>query len=473
MSDLPKPARIILITTDHLRADCIGAWGNPAVQTPHLDRLAEAGVNLRNCFSQNPVCMPSRASLFTGLYPQQTGVTNNGHCLAADFAQTLPRLLGGCGYRPVHVGKLHLQPHEDHDLCQEPDRTYGFDVFMRSEARGSYRDAWMTWLESKYPEHVDKFRVARPTDPARGAQEVGGWVVDAPAQASHCGWVVDAACRWLACPFGNRLNEPTFLHLGMHHPHPPLNPTAEAFAPYDGVEIPPPTAWPEEWADKPAPLGAMLQSRQHWSPADFLEYRRYFWALCTEADLAVGRLVETLAENNALDDTLLIVTSDHGDMLGDHGMTHKGPHVYDAVMHVPLLLHWPDALGAERRDLDDLVELSDLLPTILQAAGRRVPPAAVGRSLLDVLTGRADHHGRQDVLAFAEAGAMLRTDRYKYIRYTDCGGQVLFDLADDEPERRNLAATDAAGPILQEMRDRMLIRLLAAGRSGLGRRFRF
>lgn len=473
MSKQPRPARVILVTLDHMRTDCIGAYGNDSIITPHLDRLAGAGVNFHGCFSQNPVCMPSRASFFTGLYPQQTGVTQNGYVLPADFPNTMPQLMGGAGYRPVHIGKLHLQPHEDHDLTNEGDIDYGFDVFMRSEARGSYKDAWMTWLESKYPQHVDKFRTQRPTDPTRAAQEMGGWVIDAPAHASHAGWVADEACRWLKSPFGARWGEATFIHMGIHHPHPPLNPTAEAFAPYEGMEIPPSTRYEQEWTDKPGPLAGLLQSRSHWSDRDFLEYKRYFWALMTEADLAIGRLIETLAGNDQLDNTLLIVTSDHGDMLGDHGMTHKGPHFYDAVMNVPLLFHWPEGLGSDRRDVDALVELTDLLPTMLDAVGTRAPNELVGRSLLPILTGQADSAGRQDVFAFSNEGAMVRTDRYKYIRYREGGGEALFDMSDEKPELRNLAASGEAPAELEQMRLRLLDRLLSAGRSGLPRRFRF
>ncbi|MHC4502791.1 MAG: sulfatase-like hydrolase/transferase, partial [Planctomycetota bacterium] len=175
----PAPKNVIWITTDHMRYDCIGAHGNAAMHTPNLDFLVEHGVSFHSCFAQNPVSMPSRASFMTGLYPQQTGVTTNGHVLPADFPLVPARLFARGDYQAAQIGKLHFQEHEDSDLDPRARHDYGFDVFWIAEEAGCYEDAYMTWLRTEYPELVETFRVPRSTSPERiGERE--GRVLDAP-----------------------------------------------------------------------------------------------------------------------------------------------------------------------------------------------------------------------------------------------------------------------------------------------------
>jgi arylsulfatase len=460
----PVPGRVLWITADHMRFDCIAAHGNPRIHTPNLDALAAGGVDFTQCHAQNPVCMPSRASFMTGLYPQQTGVTENGFCLRPDFEPIASRCFKAAGYQTSQIGKLHLQPHEDFDLDAHPTHTYGFDFFRLSEERGAYHDAWRTWLEEVHPEHAAKFRTARTTDPAR--TEKRGVVLEAPWQATQCAWIVQAACTHLKSPYVNRLGRRQFMHLGFHHPHPPLNPTAAAFAPYDGAEIAPPRLARNEADDKPPPLASLLNSRRDWTQQDFIEYRRYFYAMVTELDLAVGMLLDFLRRHNALEDTLLVFTSDHGDMCGDHSLTHKAPHFYEEVMHVPLILHWPAGLGRAGRRVDELVELVDLLPTTLELAGGTPPVTLAGRSHAGPLWDGQPVAGRDDVYAYNGPGmAMVRTAVAKYIHYAPGNHEVLYDLRTDPHEQINRAADPAAARLLDQMRCRMIERTLLASQS--------
>jgi arylsulfatase A-like enzyme len=260
------------------------------------------------------------------------------------------------------------------------------------------------------------------------------------------------------------------LHLGFHNPHPPLNPTQDAFAPYEDVKLPRPRFGAKEWADKPEPLSGMLRGRCTWSEADFLSYRRYFYALVTEVDLAVGMLLEYLQAHDLLDDTLIAFSSDHGDMCGDHSITHKGPHFYDEVMHVPQILYWPNGLGADRRDVPALVEMVDVLPTLLELCGAHVPDVMAGRSFADALLSGEPVGGRQDVLAFNEPNwMMVRSAARKYIRYESTGGEVLYDLSEERHEVVNHAADPTYTDLLHQARLRALSRALQAGRSPLPR----
>ena len=457
----PRPKHVLLITTDHMRHDCIGAYGNAAIHTPNLDALASAGVNFHNCFTQNHCCMPSRASFFTSLYPQQTQVNDNGHCLPDDFEPIASRSFKAAGYHATHVGKLHLQPHTGMDYEARPRNTYGFDAFYCSEGPGKRDDAYTRYLRADWPEFFDTFQ---PSVQARAAmQNPGRRVIDAPWQASHSGFVARTACEVLDTRGFNR----QFLHMGLFAPHPPLIPTREAFAPYDGAEIPMPRLGEQEWLDKPdCKLRNLLQWNVKWRPEDFVEYRRYFYALVTELDLAVGQVIEKLRKRGELDDTLIVFTSDHGDQCGDHSITLKAPHFFDEVMRVPLLLHWPAGLGTHRRDVDGLIEMVDLLPTILDLAGGVPHEAMVGCSCADDLRAGRAPAGRDDVFATAENGfAMLRTADWKYLRYGP-GLEVLYDLSEtDGFEVANRAADPACRETLLAMRDRMLSRSLRAGLS--------
>ncbi len=458
--DRPRPRHVVLITTDHMRYDCVGAYGNSAIHTPNLDALANGGVNFHNCFTQNHCCMPSRASFFTSTYPQQNQVTENGFALPDDFEPLAPRSFKAAGYHASHVGKLHLQPHTGMEY-ESQRRWYGFDSFACCESPRKRDDAYTRYLRADWPEYQPMFQ---PSNEASARMDSPNQrVLEAPWQASHSGFCAKAACEVLDLRGFNR----QFLHMGLFAPHPPLIPTAEAFAPYDGAQIPAPRLGEEEWADKPdCKLRNLLQWNKNWTPERFTEYRRYFYAMVTELDLAVGALMDKLRKRGELDDTLIIFTSDHGDQCGDHSITLKAPHFYDEVMHVPLIFHWPAGLGEKRRDVDGLVEMVDLLPTALELAGGVPHEAMVGRSYAaDMLAGR-DPAGRDDVYAYAHPGfVMLRNRQWKYLRY-GAGLEVLYDLSDtDAYEVTNRADDPACRQKLLEMRDRTLTRTIDAAAS--------
>ncbi|MFW5856982.1 MAG: sulfatase [Planctomycetota bacterium] len=466
----PLPRHIVWITTDHMRYDCIGAHGNPAMATPNLDRLVNEGISFDRCYAQNPVCMPSRASFMTGCYPQQTGVTTNGHELAPDFPFTPGRCFGAAGFHTAQIGKLHFQNHEDNDLDPRQREAYGFDVCWLSEEPGCYQDAYMTWLGAEHPELVTTFRVPRSSAPERYVEREGR-VLDAPWEASHSGWVALQADRYLS---GNGPRGRHMVHLGFYAPHPPLNPTAEMFAPYRDATLPARQAGPEEWSDKPRPLADMLRMCDDWDEERHDAYRRHFYAMVTGVDLGIGRVLACLERLGVLEDTLIVFTSDHGDMCGDHGMILKGHHFYDEVMRVPLVLWWPRGFGTEGRRVAGLTEMVDLLPTLLELGGGVAPDRMAGRSLAPALLAGEAPEGRDSVFAFqAPDNAMIRTERHKYIHYGASGGEVLFDIEADGEDRVNRAADPAWADALHDMRLRLMQRALATSASIRQHRLRF
>jgi len=445
-----RPRNVIWITTDHMRYDFVRAVGQSWVHTPNLDRLVGGGVSFDRCFGNSPVCMPSRCSFMTGCYPGQTGVMRNGQELSPDFDPVAARAFGAAGYRTVQIGKLHLQCHEDHDMDPRAREAYGFDVLELSEEPGCYEDAYRLWLRGEHPDAVEVFTVPRPTSFERRQDGREFRVIDAPWELSHSGWVATQAERYLYS-WGTR-PDPQFLHLGFYAPHPPLNPTHEMFDPYRGETVPDPIGTDGTRVFEPL------------EPDLLREYRRHFAAMVTGVDFAIGRLVAALKKNGEFDDTLLVFSSDHGDLCGDHGGISKGPSWYDGIMHLPLILHWPDGLGTEPRRVGGFFEMVDLLPTLLGLSGAAVPRAMTGRDVSGALLSGAEVPGREDVLAVYPGSLMLRNEGWKYLRYRGREGvyEVLYDLFGDPEEKWNRADDPEVRHVVEGMRARALDRLASA-----------
>lgn len=444
-----------------MRYDHIGAYGQTGMVTPALDRLAENGVNCHRMYTQNALCMPSRCSFMTGCYPQQTGVTLNGHCLPPEFKPTVASAFAGAGYGTAQIGKLHFQPHDQMDFEARPRHTYGFDVFWPSEERGNYSDAYYHWLEGKYPELADRFRVPRSSDPDRHFAEKEPQPVDAPWQASHAGWIVETAKQFLK----SRRDQAWFVHLGFYNPHPPLTPVREAWEAYAGRDFPEPAFQQGDEADANPALAGTLRQRADWTEEAFRQYRKGLAAMVTEMDFAIGALLDDLETRGELDDTLIVFSSDHGDMAGDHNLTHKGNHFYEACMRVPLILHWPAGLGTGRRDCHGLMEMVDLLPTLIELSGGHPHPSMAGTSVARDLLAGQEPAGRPDVYAYSgEPRAMLRSATHKYCWFGP-ESEVLYDLEADPGETRDAANDPRQADTLATLRARCLDRSLAASRS--------
>jgi arylsulfatase A-like enzyme len=457
-----RPKNIIWITTDHQRFDNIAAHGNPEIVTPNMDRLVGNGISFTNAIVQSTVCMPSRCSFMTGLYPQQTGVTWNGNCLPDDFNPAVARLMSGIGYQTTQIGKLHFQPHEDNDLDPRPRNQYGFDVFYAAEEPGCYEDAYRTWLGTEHPEYKEALKIERSSSPNRPrlnnpAGNYEGKVVDAPWQASFSGWIAQMACNFL--DQRHRRHRHQFMHLGFYAPHPPLNPTKEMFEPYKVRKLSVPVF--NEQERKESRLSEKL-----WNEERLVAYKRHFYAMTTGVDFAIGQLLEKLEALGELDDTLIILNSDHGDACGDHFELEKFYDLFhDGVVRVPLVFHWPNGIRAKGQRVESLVELVDILPTLMELCGCPIPDVLVGRSYAQALLDGILPEGRDDTLTYSfdadGAHALLTTPRYKY--WISRGREVLWDLQSPDSESRNIANDKPA--IIADLRFRLLKRLAEAGRS--------
>jgi arylsulfatase A-like enzyme len=464
---------IILIMTDQQRADTIGALGAPWMKTPHLDRLVNEGAAFTECFVTSPVCVGARASLFTGKYPHGCQVFSNFQ----PWQPTWVGSLADAGYHCVNIGKMHVNPYDapggfhQRLFMENKDRP----LFLEERDRALY-DEWDKALRARKlikPSRYNRYAA----DPEGYKQALGAfsWDLDADMHSDH--FIGDTTCWWLE---DRKNQDPLFLQIGFPGPHPPYDPTPEALAMYADVDLPLPQVSEAELRAQP-PAQQQLRDnmiefnfdsiawRRNVSQADLLRLRRHYAANVSMIDDQVGRILQTLDARGYLDNAIVVFTSDHADALGDHGHIQKWT-MYDTVVRVPLIF-WSKNLPISQGQRDELVQMFDIAPTILETAGLKVPGDFEARSLWGSLSKRPDHQPREAVYAelardHIQTGSefilMRRDRRWKIVLYLDDSYGELYDLQADPGETSNLWAAEAT----KELRDELAaecMRWLARG----------
>lgn len=454
---------IILIMTDQQRADTIGALGAPWMQTPHLDRLATQGAAFTECFVTSPVCVGSRASLFTGKYPHGCQVFSNFQ----PWQPTWVSSLAHHGYHCVNIGKMHINPYDapggfhQRLIMENKDRP----LFLEERDRAIY-DEWDKALHAR--KLVKPSRYNRHAADPEGYKRAAGafvWDLDTDMHPDH--FIGDTACWWI----GDRKNDdPLFLQIGFPGPHPPYDPTPEALAAYADVDIPIPTVTQAELRAQPAAQQKLRDNmidfnfdsiawRRDLSAQDLLRLRRHYAANMSMIDHEVGRILAALDARGYLENALVIFTSDHADALGEHGHIQKWT-MYDSVVRVPLLF-WSKNLPIHPGSRDDLVQLFDVAPTILEAAGLPVPQEFDARTLWGALSETPGYQPRDTVYSelardHIQTGSefiwMRRDRRWKIVMYLDDTAGELYDLEADPGEVHNLWLDPASQVLRDELR---------------------
>lgn len=445
-----EPARpnILLICTDQQRFDAVRAYGNQEIITPTLDRLAAEGVLFENCYVQNPVCAPSRASLMTGRYVHSHGLWANGVGLPA-HERLFTKDLAEAGYDCGLVGKFHL------DSCfggrTEPRQDDGFRVFRwaHDPYPGSPENQYHRWLEATCP---DLYEAARdPQSPVT--------FDTMPTEAHYSRWVGDETVEFLTS--SREPDKPFCFVANFFDPHHGFGAPKEYVDRYPMDALSRPVTRENELAHKPPILTAAsaesyaghARGYTTYSAQELQEVKAAYYAMVTLIDDEVARILRTLEEQGLAGNTVVVFTSDHGEMLGDHQLMLKGPMMYECAVRVPLILRWPGVLPAgERRD--ELVQWIDLPATLLEAAGLPPLPRGQGASLLSLARGEPDSWTRDWALCeYRDSGhpyepavhvTMLRHDRFKLVVHhgapatdRDRTGE-LYDLLADPDELDNL-----------------------------------
>jgi arylsulfatase len=440
---------IILIITDQQRADTIGALGAPWMHTPNLDRLVREGTAFTECFVTSPVCVASRASLFTGKYPHACQVFSNFQ----PWEPTWVSALAQQGYHCVSIGKMHINPYDaaggfhQRFVVENKDRP----LFLEERDRAIY-DEWDKALHARGLEKPSRYnRFASDPEGYKKALGAFAWHLDADMHPDN--FVGNTACWWI----DERKNtDPLFLQIGFPGPHPPYDPLPEWLERYADVDIPVPDVSARELAAQPRAHHMLRENmksfnfdsvawRSDLTRDELLRLRRHYAANVSMIDEQVGRILTALDRRGYLDDAIVIFTSDHADALGDHGHIQKWT-MYDAVLRVPLLF-WSKTRVRPAQRRDDLVQLIDIAPTILEAAGAAVPADFEARSLTGALERGADYMPRNTVYAevardHIQTGSdfviMRRCRDWKLVVYLDDEAGELYDLRRDPGETENL-----------------------------------
>jgi arylsulfatase len=408
---------LLLITTDQHRADALGCAGNRFIRTPHFDWLANTGIRFSRCYSDAPVCAAARSTLITGrhFYNLPKGIGNFGQPSAPDATQTLPARLSQNGYQTRLVGKAHYVP----ERCN-----YGWEH--------------MEILEDYYREMARHPERGVPMDHGLGQNEMypGIATVDESHTLTH--WTVRRAIEFLETRDETR---PFCLHVSFSKPHPPWDPPLNYWQLYQNAEVPQPRYG--DWSQKEnvAP-GWMtptwsLNGVDEFSPELLRDCRRAYYALITQIDYNLGLLFSRLREMNLFENTLLVFTADHGEMLGDHHMGAKAV-MFEGSMHVPMIVRPPASWQGERgATCDEIVCLADVVETFANAA--QLPPNAVpdgdGIDLLQAAKGEAS---RERLFGFYGGFHCVVEGDYKYTFCERGAAELLFDLKNDPYEERDL-----------------------------------
>jgi arylsulfatase len=457
---MEKP-NILWICTDQQRFDTLGCYGNKYLRTPNLDRLTEQGVLFEQAYCQSPVCTPSRASFLAGRYPRTTRCRMNGQAVPAD-EKLISKLLADGGYTCGLAGKLHLSPcHPSVTPVTERRIDDGFAEFHWSHHPKPEwpTDEYQHWLRSK----GKRFE----TTPLEGSKYVETGM---DAEDHQTTWCAEKAICFMEA--NTNYDRPWMFLVDIFNPHHPFDPPRAYLERYLDIldQVPLPAYLPGELDNKPA-YQRVQQKRgsgkkgfaySGMTEQDHKLLRAAYWAMVDLIDAQVGNMLKALERTGQRDNTIVIFMSDHGELLGDHGMYLKGPFFYDVSIHVPLIVSMPGTVPGGHR-ISSFVELVDLAPTLLEAAGLPIYPGMQGRSLWSLLTNsrNAVTH-REDVyceyydasLKNRRKGAqatMVRTHEHKLVIFHGEDIGELYDLRQDPGEHNNKWADPAYDAVKSEL----------------------
>ncbi|MCM2291667.1 alkaline phosphatase family protein [Allorhizobium sp. BGMRC 0089] len=459
-----KP-NILLITADQWRGDCLSALGHPVVKTPHVDALAASGTIFSRHYAAAAPCAPARASIYTGLYQMNHRVCRNGSPLDARL-DTIALAARRAGYDPTLFGYTDVAPDPRSRHANDPHLTSyegilpGFTVgqLLLEDDR-----QWLSWLANRRggdrpDRNLHLTGTARPVQPNRDAPAYN-------ADETPTAFLTDAFLSWR-----EEQTVPWFAHISFLRPHPPFCVPEPYNRMFDASTAPRPVrhaTLAEEMAVHPLaalllptiPQSSFLYGAKgrvvDWSPEEIDTIRSIYYGMIAEVDAQFGRIVAALKHSGDWDRTVIVFTSDHAEMMGDHWMMGKGG-VYDGSYHIPLVIRDPAIAGGGR--VDAFTSAADVMPTLTERMGISPLNHQDGRSLLPFVENKTPAHWRdhaffefdfRDVvtnkpeqalgLASRQCNlAVLRDAAFKYVHMAGLP-PLLFDLGKDPGELTNVA----------------------------------
>jgi arylsulfatase len=451
---MDKP-NIILIMTDQHRGDALGCAGNAIIKTPHLDELANDGVFIPTAYTTTPSCTPARAGLLTGMNPWNHGMLGYAK-VAKKYKYELPQMLRNAGYYTFGIGKMHWHPQRN---------LHGFhgtllDESGRKELPG-FKSDYRQWFKQVAPDEKPD-----ATGISWNDNRWKDYALDEKLHPTH--WTGETAITKIKEHNGN---QPLFLKVSFARPHSPYDAPSRFVEQYNWEEMPAPFIgdW-TEWHKK----------YRHIANPYFGDYgiehakraRRHYYASVTFIDEQIGKIIETLKDKNMYNNSIIIFTADHGDMLGDHHHWRK-TYAYEGSARIPMILKWPESLKTEIKRgsiLRNVVELRDILPTFLDICGEKIPTDMDGDSMLKLICNEKPqwreyidlehftcYHWRNYWIALTDA-------KKKYIYFRSTGEEQLFDLEKDPKEETELSTNPNYTKQLDIWRERMVKHLEIRGK---------
>lgn len=481
---------ILLITSDQWRGDCLSAFGHPCLDTPNYDKLVSDGVSFRNHYTVCAPCGPARASLLTGMYMQNHRSVNNGTPLDHRF-QNIARLARHAGYSPTLFGytDTSLDPRV---YSRTEVMSYGYENMLPGFEEGlllaaDQPDPWLKYLESKGYGSLDADTAFRPIN------EQGDTSRHGHTPAPPCFSASDSQTAFLtrhAMEFIGQQPGDWFVHLSYLRPHPPFIAPEPYNTMYDPQQVPHPVGITRPPGGKhchpwlasahsapgagfdPLPPGTLpgedydLAARQ---------LRATYYGLVSKVDHYIGELIQHLKQLGQYDNTLIVLTSDHGELLGDNWLYGKRGY-FDSAYHIPLILRAPDQpASAAGRQVNAFTESVDVMPTIVEWMGLEPSRQCDGRSLLPLVQGttptdwRTEAHWEYDFRAVSDPTLeqslgiamdqcqlnVIRNEHYKYVHFAALP-PLLFDLEQDPGEENDLANHPDYAGVMLELSQKML-----------------
>ncbi|MFO8082114.1 MAG: sulfatase-like hydrolase/transferase [Armatimonadota bacterium] len=458
---------VVLFMTDGHPKDILGCYDNDLLSTPAIDGLASDGVRFERAFAAHSVCMPTRASVYTGRYPHIHGVWANG-CRLAESEVTMPQVLSEAGWTTGAAGKVHFEPQQACDtlIPRVEGEYYGFDEVHLSENR--LGEEYLAWVDQQHPELSDIARSRR----------------DVPEEIHELQWITSQAIDFIQRQA--EAHTPFFCHCSFHELSPPCTPPEGWGGHYDPADVPIPELHADDLDRKPdfyreCYEGYLANGRQPDEPT-----LRRSVASCYDQmrfiDHQFDRMMRTLDDLGIADDTIVLFMADHGLSLNDHFQWRHGPFLFDEVTNIPMIWRLPG--GASGEVTHEMIEQVDVMPTILDALGVDVPAGVQGRSMLPLLCGDQDASGRDSVLMqerqapdLAARGLeperitqwAVRTHEWKLVHYPGEDFGELYDLREDPGEFRNVWGEPGYAAPRAQM-ERLLLDRIAQSRDPLPER---
>ena len=457
ISHSEEKLNVLLIIADDLNCD-LGAYGNSVVKTPNIDRLAERGVLFENAHSQYPWCGPSRASFMTGMYTNQTKITNNNMNLRNSVPDviTLGQRFRQQGYQSVRIGKI-------------------FHYDNPNAIGTSGNDDIYSWTQTVNPygrDKLEEYKINTLT-PRRYGGTLSWLAADGKDDEQTDGIAASEAIKKLD-DFAKR-DIPFFMAVGFFRPHTPFVAPKKYFDLYDREKIEIPEISSDYLATLPEPAVKSIRAKKNQLNLGkelAQEIKEAYYATISFVDTQVGRILDQLEANGLDKNTIVIFTSDHGYHLGEHGHWQKQT-LFENATRIPLIISAPNSENKGEKSMSP-VELIDLYPTLMDLTNISIPQHVVGKSLVPLIK-NVNALVRKSALTRWRNGYSIKTKRYRLTKWGSNGefGYELYDHKNDKNELINLSSNQDYSEVMDSLK--LLIEKRIADASikpeGLGRQF--